>query len=167
MYRRIDDFVSAFAADSDMTRKYLSVLTDVSLGQSVADGHRTLGRIAWHLAQTIPEMMGKTGLTPEGPGETDPVPASAAEIAAAYATAADSLLAAVQEHWTDDSLAVQDELYGARWARGFTLRVLLDHEAHHRGQMSILMRQAGLRVPGTMGPAKEEWEALGMETPEI
>jgi hypothetical protein len=29
------------------------------------------------------------------------------------------------------------------------------------------MRQAGLRVPGVYGPAKEEWEDLGMEPPLI
>jgi len=29
------------------------------------------------------------------------------------------------------------------------------------------MRQAGLKVPGTYGPAKEEWGAFGMETPAV
>jgi uncharacterized damage-inducible protein DinB len=28
--------------------------------------------------------------------------------------------------------------------------------------MTVLMRQAGLRVPGIYGPAKEEWEEHGM-----
>ncbi len=167
MVQSIDDFLSAFAADADKTKKYLAALTDASLGQSIAEGHRTLGRIAWHLAQTIPEMMSKTGLSPEGPGETDPVPASAGAIAAAYARAADSLLAEVKAHWTDDTLAVEDDLYGSKWPRGVTLQVLRDHEAHHRGQMSVLMRQAGLRVPGVYGPAKEEWGAIGMQAPAI
>jgi len=31
----------------------------------------------------------------------------------------------------------------------------------------VLMRQAGLRVPGVYGPAKEEWESYGMEPPLI
>jgi len=26
----------------------------------------------------------------------------------------------------------------------------------------VIMRQAGLRVPGVMGPAEEEWAAMGM-----
>ena len=37
-------------------------------------------------------------------------------------------------------------------------------EAHHRGQMTVLMRQAGLTVPGIYGPAQEEWAAMGMPT---
>ncbi len=156
MYRKIDDFVNDFGDHTDATRKYLDALTDASLAQAVAGGHRDLGRIAWHLVQTIPEMMERTGLSPEEPGSGEPVPASAAEIAAAYRTATESLLAQIRERWTD-------EMYGSRWSRGFTLHRLMEHETHHRGQMSVLMRQAGLTVPGIMGPAKEEWARFGAD----
>ena len=37
------------------------------------------------------------------------------------------------------------------------LMTLINHQNHHRGQMTVLMRQAGLTVPGVYGPAKEEW----------
>jgi uncharacterized damage-inducible protein DinB len=37
------------------------------------------------------------------------------------------------------------------------------HQCHHRGQMTVLMRQAGQKVPGIYGPAKEEWSSMGME----
>jgi uncharacterized damage-inducible protein DinB len=58
-------------------------------------------------------------------------------------------------------------MYGVRWARGVTLRALLVHQTHHRGQMTVLMRQAGLRVPGVYGPAREEWSAYGMPAPQV
>ena len=45
------------------------------------------------------------------------------------------------------------------------LMTLINHQNHHRGQMTVLMRQAGLTVPGVYGPAKEEWAAAGMEAP--
>ena len=32
---------------------------------------------------------------------------------------------------------------------------LINHQNHHRGQMTVLMRQAGLTVPGVYGPAKK------------
>jgi uncharacterized damage-inducible protein DinB len=35
-------------------------------------------------------------------------------------------------------------------------RTVAGHQAHHRGQMTVLMRQAGLTVPGVYGPAREE-----------
>jgi hypothetical protein len=46
---------------------------------------------------------------------------------------------------------------------GSLLLFLLQHQSHHRGQMTVLMRQAGLSVPGIYGPSKEEWARFGME----
>jgi len=48
-------------------------------------------------------------------------------------------------------------MYGDRWKRGVTLLALLMHQAHHRGQMTVVMRLAGLKVPALYGPAREEW----------
>ena len=53
-------------------------------------------------------------------------------------------------------------MYGETWSRGMTLFYLILHQAHHRGQMEVLMRQAGLKVPGIYGPAREEWAAFGI-----
>jgi uncharacterized damage-inducible protein DinB len=44
---------------------------------------------------------------------------------------------------------------------------MLENEIHHRGQMTVLMRQAGLKVPGVYGPAKEDWAAMGMPAPAV
>jgi uncharacterized damage-inducible protein DinB len=107
-------------------------------------------------------MCNQTGLEVVGPGEDDPIPPSAAEITARFKEAADSLGAQVEANWTDTSLDVEDEMYGTSWTRGQTLVALVGHQAHHRGQMTVLMRQAGLRVPGVFGPSKEEWSDYGM-----
>ena len=167
MYRRLDDFLEQWRQLRESTQKILDALTDESLAQPVADDHRTLGRIAWHLVQTIPEMLGRTGLRPEGPAEDVPVPTSAAEIADAYRTASASLADQVKEQWTDASLEVEDEMYGSKWKRGFTLTALVEHEIHHDGQMTVLMRQAGLKPPGNYGPAKEDWSKMTMEPPAV
>jgi uncharacterized damage-inducible protein DinB len=53
-------------------------------------------------------------------------------------------------------------MYGMTWTKGTVLVSLITHQAHHRGQMTVLMRQAGLKVPGVYGPAREEWAAMGM-----
>ena len=58
-------------------------------------------------------------------------------------------------------------MYGMKWARGLTLQMLIVHQAHHRGQMTVLMRHAGLAVPGVYGPAREEWATHGMTAPEV
>jgi uncharacterized damage-inducible protein DinB len=37
---------------------------------------------------------------------------------------------------------------------------LIRHQIHHRGQITILMRQAGLAAPGVYGPNEEETAAM-------
>lgn len=165
MFRKISDFLSEYDSESKATQKLLDALTDGSLVQRVSDGHRTLGNAAWHIVMTLPEMMGHTGLVVTGPAEKTPAPAVAKEIADAYRQVSASLLEQVKQTWSDETLEVVDEMYGEKWARGQTLTGVLNHEIHHRGQMTVLMRQAGLTVPGVYGPSKEEWVTYGMEAP--
>ncbi len=151
----------------DKTQRLFKHVPDKALGQSGDPQGRTLGGIAWHITQTIPEMMNHTGLNVEGPGEKVAVPQSMAEIRKAYEKSALSLLEQVKSRWTDDSLEASDALYGQMWKRGYTLAALILHQTHHRGQMTVLMRQAGLPVPGLYGPAREEWAQWGLPVPPI
>ena len=166
MYRRVADFQKAWQQEAESTVKVLGALTDASLGQAVTPDGRTLGRLAWHVAVTLGEMMERTGLSVGGPPHDAPPPSSAAAIASAYAASAKAVAAGVAG-WSDATLEVEDEMYGERWPRGLTLQALVAHQAHHRGQMTVLMRQAGLKVPGVYGPAKEEWTAFGMTPPTV
>lgn len=165
MFRKIEDFLKSYDFESKSTQKMLDALTDASLQQRVSEGHRTLGNAAWHIVVTVPEMMGRTGLTVSGPEQTAPTPASAKQIADTYRSVSASLAEQIKSNWADETLNVMDDLYGEHWARGMTLMALINHEIHHRGQMTVLMRQAGLRVPGIYGPAKEDWASMGMEAP--
>ena len=163
MYRHISDFLTDWGHESASTIKLLKNLSDESLTKKVHPKVRTLGFLAWHLIQTIPEMMGNTGLKIDGPAHTDKTPSSAKEITEAFKKSSDSLIQEVEKNWKDDTLNTEDEMYGEKWKRGLTLLYLMLHQAHHRGQMTVLMRQAGLKVTGIYGPAKEEWAAMGMD----
>ena len=168
MFRTINDFLGVWKDEAEMTRKVFAVLTDASLTRSINNDHRTIGRLAWHITQTIPEMLGKVGLTLTGPGEHDAVPSSTKTIVEAYSAAAGSLAGAIAgAKWTDAALADENEMYGEKWTVAFSLRAFVLHQVHHRGQITVLMRQAGLRVPGLYGPAKEDWATYGMPVPEI
>ena len=81
--------------------------------------------------------------------------------------AARSLADQVRANWTDATLLESDGMYGETWQRGMTALILVLHQAHHRGQMTVLMRQAGLKVPGVYGPAMEDWAVFGMTAPAI
>jgi len=166
MFTTLDSFLAAWKHEAEGTQRLLDALTDESLKQSVTQDHRTLGRLAWHITTSIHEMMSRTGLQFDAPGEeaTD-VPSSAKIIADTFRTASASFVQALQEQWTDATLLEEHNLYGEPWKNGLTLHVLIMHMVHHRGQMTVLMRQAGIKVPGIYGPALEEWSQFGAPAP--
>jgi uncharacterized damage-inducible protein DinB len=166
MIRSIADFVTVWNQEADNTKSLFRALSDASMQQSVTVEHRDLGRLAWHITTTIREMMERTGLHVEGPHPDAPVPATAEEIVHAYETSSASLVNALGT-WTDATLDETDNMYGDEWRRSVTLQILLLHQTHHRGQMTVLMRQAGLAVPGMYGPTKEDWAKYGMAAPAI
>ncbi|KAB2332100.1 hypothetical protein F7731_17565 [Cytobacillus depressus] len=167
MFHSIDDFINLWGHEGNSTQKVLDALTDESLNQQVTADHRTLGRLAWHVVTSLDEMLSRTGLKFEGAKHDGPVPTSAKEIAEQYRTSNENMVAAIKAQWTDDSLKEVDDMYGEKWPKGLTLSIINSHQIHHRGQMTVLMRQAGLRVPGVYGPSLEEWGEHGMEAPTL
>jgi uncharacterized damage-inducible protein DinB len=162
MYHTINEFLQDWKYEADSTLRVFKVLTDASLAQRVSPEGRDIRTLAWHIVTSLPEMTKRVGLGIEGVGEHDPAPDSAAAIARSYEAVAESLRVHLAEAWTDETLAAEHDMYGEMWNNAKTLSVLLVHQIHHRAQLSVLMRQAGLRVPGIYGPAREEWEAMGM-----
>ena len=168
MFSTIQEFVQVWKTEAKITERVMDALTDASLQQPVTDEHRTLGRVAWHIVTTIPEMMDNTGLhIKEMLNPESPVPSKAVEITGAYKAVSAGMIEEITSKWNDDSLTVEDEMYGEKWERRFTLTALVQHQIHHRGQMTVLMRQAGIKVPSIYGPAKEDWSEFGMEAPEV
>lgn len=162
MYRKVDDFVKNWADESEATINLLNHLTPSSLQQKVTPQGRSLGRLAWHLVVTLPEMLNRTGLGIEGPAENADMPETVQEIIEAYRQAAKQVSQQVKKNWKDSDLLEEIDLYGEKWKRGKVLLSLILHQAHHRAQMTVLMRQAGLKVPGIYGPSREEWQEMKM-----
>ncbi|HJU84101.1 MAG TPA: DinB family protein [Holophagaceae bacterium] len=169
MFRHIRDFKTLFREERDQTLAVLAAIPDAAAHQAVDAHHRDLKRLAWHLAESVVEMPEHMGLKVEGfPGECSktPPPATMAEIAQVYRTVTDSLLAAV-EPLNDMALAATYPFYGQTWTGATALTLLVAHQTHHRGQMTVLMRQAGLKPPSIYGPVQEDWKQMGMEAPAV
>ncbi|TAE06228.1 MAG: hypothetical protein EAZ95_19295 [Bacteroidetes bacterium] len=164
MYRLINDFLTDWKHEVSATIRLLENLTEESLQQKVYRQGRELGRIVWHIVQTIPEMGHKAGLFEEDLLAGQKMPVFLPAIIASYRGQSNRLIEAVQQKWKDADLPELISMYGESWARGKVLQVFITHQAHHRGQMTVLMRQAGLKVVGVYGPAREEWKAMGLPT---
>ncbi len=155
MYRKVEDFLTDWTKSSNGTVQVLESLTDDTLGQAIVEGHSTLGWLGWHLATAQAYFGSLVGLNVKIDGDVNTVPQRASQIADAYKKAAESLKREAEQKLSDEKLEENVDAHGTPTPRGALLRTLIDHQTHHRGQMTVLLRQAGLPVPGVMGPTKE------------
>jgi uncharacterized damage-inducible protein DinB len=162
MFRTIDDFLKSWQYESGATLKVLRNLTDESLAQRVTPDGRSLGFLAWHVTTCVSDLLSTAGVPVRITAENDPEPPTAAAIVEVYEKCAQAAAEAVPATWTDAQLADEIPMYGETWTKGSALVSLVAHQAHHRGQMTVLMRQAGLKVPGVYGPSRDEWAAMGI-----
>lgn len=166
MYHKLSDFLKDWKHESESTIKVFSSLSDESLTVKFNKEIRTAGRLAWHIVTSVGEMVHRTGLTFKTVNDNSPIPSTAKEILDVYKRTSDFMIKEVSEKWNDETLLQEDDMYGERWARGKTLGVLVTYQIHHRAQLTVVMRLAGLIVPGVYGPAREEWAGYGMEPQE-
>ncbi|MDH3267653.1 MAG: DinB family protein [Ignavibacteria bacterium] len=166
MYRKLSDFIDDWKYESESTIKVLSNLSDESLTVKFNNQIRTPGRLAWHIITSVGEMAHRTGLTFKTVDDISPIPSTAKEILDEYKRTSDFMIKEISEKWSDETLQLEDDMYGEKWARGKTLGIIVNHQIHHRAQLTVVMRLAGLKVPGVYGPAKEEWAGYGMEPQE-
>ncbi|MEH7376297.1 DinB family protein [Neobacillus drentensis] len=167
MYTSITEFIEDWNQEAASTQKVLDVLTDESLQQAVSPEDRTLGRIAWHVVTSTPEMLNEFGVKVENVENSNTVPSNAKEIAETFRKVSADTMDAVKQQWTDESLKEMKNVFGMDMQKAVTLSLLIKHIIHHRGQMTVLMRQAGLNVPGVYGPSRNEWSQMGMEAPAL
>jgi len=162
MYKTISDFLKDWESEKGHTLKIFSNLTDDSLQFRSYPKGRTLGKIAWHIISSASEMGKMAGLGMEMIEDKVPADISAAYLVSLYDKVSQELSSAVAQ-WNEAMLEEEITLYGEKWTRSFTLHVLVRHQVHHRAQMTILMREAGLKVPGIYGPSREEWAQYNMQ----
>ena len=163
MYRKIEDFVADWQVEENLTINIFSKLNDDNLSKIVSPNIRSLGRLAWHITQTITEMPFKAGIIDKDYLEDLQIPSTIGEIIDTYQKYSKKLIDNIKNSWVDYDLIKIIEVYGEQWEKGKILSALINHQIHHRAQMTILMRLQNIEVPGIYGPSKEEWGKYGME----
>ncbi|WP_318508806.1 DinB family protein [Bacillus sp. T3] len=160
MFTSVNDFLNEWKQEAAVTQKILDVLTDESLNQEVFPGLYSIGSLAWHIAGAAYFFPSQVGLKFETPDLKKEAPKSATEISETYKTVSQRLAQAFSEQVSDENFNKMVNLFGREMPFQAVFRLLIQHQAHHRGQLTVLMRQADLKVPGVYGPSKEELEAM-------
>jgi uncharacterized damage-inducible protein DinB len=160
MYKTIAEFVEDWTKENGISRKIQRALTDDSLQYRSDPEGNTLGKIAWHMVVMIGMTGSAVGLEVVAPPRGTEPPISAKSIADAYQTAAQSMSEQASTRLRDEQLPSEIAYFGRSLPTASVLQALIRHQTHHRGQMTILMRQAGLVVPGVYGPSREETAAI-------
>ncbi|KAB7667186.1 DinB family protein [Bacillus sp. B1-b2] len=161
----VTEFLEEWNSEMETTQRLFDALTDASLHQEVTPDDRTLGRIAWHIVESIPTSI--FGLNERFVQDPAIVPTSAKKIADSFRNLVVAINQNVQTQWSDSTLKEIHQVFGREMPLEVSLPIILKHLIHHRGQLTVLIRQAGIKVPSVYGPAREDWAAMGMEVPQI
>jgi uncharacterized damage-inducible protein DinB len=163
MFTSANDFLNEWKQEAAVTQKVLDALTDESLKQEVAPGLYSIGSLAWHITGAVYYFPAQVGVTFDVPDLQKEAPKSATEISETYKTVSQRLVQAFSEQVSDEKMNEMVNLFGMNMSVQAVFRLMIQHQAHHRGQLTVLMRLAGLKVPGVYGPSKEEWEAMNAQ----
>lgn len=155
MFRIKQDFINQYRMEANTTIACLKELTDESLDQAVSELDRTLGEIAWHVISSVGGFAERAGLKVEGATFDSAKPETVAEMVNVAEEIYNNTLAAYDASLTDESLIEDVDFFDQNMPKGHLLYSMIAHQAHHRGQMTVLMRQADLRVPPIYGPSRD------------
>jgi uncharacterized damage-inducible protein DinB len=160
----IDGLLQELAQETQTTRRVLERVPDNRLAWKPHEKARTLGQLSLHIAM-VPGAVAELGNAPspvQAPkfGE-DPSPASASEL---VPTLDRSVANAKKVLGTMDDARFMETwrlMNGDREVfavpRGAFLRaIMLNHWYHHRGQLSVYLRELDVAVPSIYGPSADE-----------
>ncbi|MFC7687650.1 DinB family protein [Ureibacillus sp. GCM10028918] len=156
MYRNLNDFIQEWERNCKGTLAVFESITDEKKHAAIVEGHSSLESLSWHLTTSPAYFMGQAGLSLDVELDSKNTPSVISEIVSTYKSASKNIVKVAKENLSDEMLLTEVNSHGRLTPIGAILRLMVDHQTHHRAQMQVLLRQAGLRVPGVMGPTKED-----------
>ena len=164
MSHELDTFLQIWDTEAKTTVGILRALPEGQYDFRPDPGGRSLGELAWHLAEadgymTFGVEQGKFEMGVKPPGLERPK--TIAELASGYERVHEDAVQRVRKltpadldrkitFFTGDQPTVRDIL----WV------FLLHHMIHHRGQLTVLCRLAGGACPAPYGPNREQMAKL-------
>lgn len=158
----IDGMLIELDQEAQTTRRVLERIEDAHLSWRPHPKARTLGELAFHIA-SVPGAVAELAMQDkvQAPDFVDPIPPSAQEILKTL----DESLAKAKKTLS----GVSDEVLTSNWTmmkgakelftqpRIALLRsIMLNHWYHHRGQLSVYLKQLDVPIPSIYGPSADE-----------
>jgi uncharacterized damage-inducible protein DinB len=158
----VEGLLQELEREAQTTRRVLERVPDDRLGWKPHERSMSLGQLALHIA-TVPGAIAELSqMSPFPlPKFEQPSAASAAELVPALDQSVAKARAILSRLSDADLTKIWQVVDGDREVMaipvGAMLRsIMLNHWYHHRGQLSVYLRQVGVPVPSIYGPSADE-----------
>jgi uncharacterized damage-inducible protein DinB len=159
-----DELLQELEQEARATQRLLERVPDSRLGWKPHDKSMTLGQLALHIAavpgnvakmasETTREVSPDAFVRPAAQSAAELVPALEQSLAQARAVLGAMDDATMMETWT---LTINGATVMAIPRVAVLRTIMLNHWYHHRGQLSVYLRQLDVPIPSIYGPSADE-----------
>jgi uncharacterized damage-inducible protein DinB len=159
----LEMFLGAWEREAESTLKLLRALPTAQYDFRPDTGGRSLGELAWHLAEGDAYMSygiehGRFAMDVRPPGIERP--RTIEGLAPGYERIHREAVARIRKLKPEDLDRTIQFITGPMTIRDILWSNIISHTIHHRGQLSLMCRLAGGQAPGLYGPNREEMAAM-------
>ena len=159
----LEMFLNAWEREAEGTLKLLRALPATQYDFRPDAGGRSLGELAWHLAEGDAYMShgietGRFAMDVKPPNIERPRTVEA--LAPGYERIHREAVARIRKLKPEDLDRTIPFFVGAMTIREMLWSAIMAHGIHHRGQLTLMCRLAGGQAPGLYGPNREEMAAM-------
>jgi uncharacterized damage-inducible protein DinB len=159
----LEMFLSTWDREAQSTVKLLRTLPPTKYDFRPDAGGRSLGELAWHLAEGDAYMSsgieaGRFSMGAKPPNIERPRTVEA--LAPGYDRVHQEAVARIRKLKPEDLDRSIEFFGGPMQIRDILWGMIIFHGIHHRGQLSLMCRLAGGQAPGLYGPNREESAAM-------
>jgi uncharacterized damage-inducible protein DinB len=160
----LEMFLASWDREAANTVKLLQSLPPDQYDFRPDAGGRSLGELAWHLAEGDAYMShgierGQFAMGGAKPPNIER-PRTVEALAPAYERVHREAVARIRKLTTEDLDRTIPFFTGPMTIRDILWSAIVAHGIHHRGQLSLMCRLAGGQAPGLYGPNREEMAAM-------
>lgn len=159
----LEHFLNTWQREAENTTRLLRALPASQYDFRPDPGGRSLGELAWHLAEGDAYMSHGTDAGDFDMSAKPPNierPRSVDALAPGYERVHNEAVARIRKLTSTDLDRSVPFFGGPMPIRNILWDMLISHAVHHRGQLTLMCRLAGGQAPGLYGPNREDMAAM-------